>query len=120
MWCSQPDWFNVRATVTYFSHDFNKPPWYNACPAPGCNKKVTEDAQGQFHCAKCNKSYAEYIPRYVCNSVIMNSSIDEMVWWCRYILNLLASDATGSQWLSCFNDQAEVCNPLQHVAYPGA
>ena len=35
------DFLTVKATVTNIKHDFNKPPWYYACPSPSCNKKVT-------------------------------------------------------------------------------
>jgi hypothetical protein len=26
--CQQPDYFSVRATVTYLSNNFDKPPWF--------------------------------------------------------------------------------------------
>jgi len=83
----KPDYFSVRATVTYFRSDMDKAPWYMACPAPNCNKKVTPGAQGDYICDKCNKSYPNFEARY--------------------ILSLLICDSTGAQWLNAFNEQAE-------------
>jgi replication factor A1 len=84
----KPDYFSVRGTITFFQHDPAKPPWYNACPAPKCNKKVIfDDGSNTWNCEKCQQSYPNCDPRY--------------------ILRLLACDATGSEWLTAFNDAAE-------------
>ena len=84
----QPDFFTVRATITFFKHDWEKGslPWYMACPTVGCNKKVTEDS-GSWHCEKCSRSYPNASPRY--------------------ILSLMVCDPTGSTWLTAFNDAAQ-------------
>jgi replication factor A1 len=60
----KPDYFVVKGTVTFYRHDMEKPPWYNACPAPDCNKKVTQnDPAGLWFCEKCDKSYPAPVPR---------------------------------------------------------
>lgn len=84
----KPDFFVTRGTITFFKHDFEKGsmPWYNACPQPNCNKKVTEEA-GAWHCDKCNRNYPAPSPRF--------------------ILSLMVCDATGSTWLTAFNDAAQ-------------
>ena len=87
--CLQPDFFSVRATVTFFKHDWDKGslPWYMACPQPNCNKKVTEES-GSWHCEKCARSYPAPSPRF--------------------ILSLMVCDSTGSTWLTAFNDAAQM------------
>jgi len=84
----KPDFFLVRATITFFKHDWEKGslPWYNACPGPNCNKKVVEE-NGAWHCDKCNRNYPNCSPRY--------------------ILSLMVCDPTGSTWLTAFDDAAK-------------
>jgi len=85
---AKPDYFAVKATITFYRHDFEKPPWYMACPDEKCNKKVTQNEQdGSWYCEKCSKAHPEAKPRY--------------------ILSLLCCDSTGSQWLTAFNESAE-------------
>lgn len=79
----KPDYTCFKGTITYIKHDND--PWYNACPAVDCNKKVIEN-MGGWHCEKCNKTH------------------DTMVR--RFILSVVASDHTGQQWVSLFNDTA--------------
>jgi replication factor A1 len=76
----------VRGTITFFNNDPAKPPWYPACPTEGCNKKLVEEG-GAWHCNKCNKSFPQ--PNL------------------RYILSCQASDHTGQQWVTAFNECAE-------------
>jgi len=84
----KPDYFAVKGTITFFRHDFDKPPWYMACPDDKCNKKVTQNEQdGTWYCEKCSKAYPDAKPRY--------------------ILSLLCCDSTGSHWLTAFNESAE-------------
>jgi replication factor A1 len=83
----KPDFFSVRGTITFFTHDPEKPPWYNACPVPKCNKKVSlDESTNQWYCDKCSISQATCDPRY--------------------ILRFLACDGTGSEWLTAFNEMA--------------
>jgi replication factor A1 len=81
-----PDYLSCRATVTLLRNDTNKPPWYMACQT--CNKKVTDTGDGNWHCEKCNTSGVIAVPRY--------------------ILSAMIADSTGAQWVSLFNEQAEV------------
>lgn len=85
----KPDYFTVRGTITFFQHDPEKPPWYNACPTPKCNKKVTHDeSNNTWYCDKCAQPFPSCEPRY--------------------ILRFLACDGSGSEWLTAFNDPAEL------------
>jgi replication factor A1 len=85
----KPDYLSVRGTITFFQHDPDKPPWYNACPTPKCNKKVMlDEANNLWQCEKCNQSFPKCDPRY--------------------ILRLMACDGSGSEWLTAFNEAAEV------------
>ncbi|KND02596.1 replication factor-a protein 1 (rpa1) [Spizellomyces punctatus DAOM BR117] len=79
----KPDYFRVRALVTFFK-DQNL--WYPACPSENCNKKVTDVSTG-WRCEKCDKLYPN--PSY------------------RYILSLSISDHTGGMWLQAFNETAQ-------------
>jgi replication factor A1 len=83
----KPDYFITQGTVTFYKHDNERPPWYNACPSEGCNKRVNPDEQGGWICEKCNKTYPTCQPRF--------------------ILSVMACDASGSHWLNAFNDTAE-------------
>jgi len=83
---SKPAFFLARATVTFFRHDSQKPPWYTACPAEKCNRKVNEK-DGAYYCEKCTQSFPGYKPRY--------------------ILSLLVCDHSGSTWLTSFDDTAK-------------
>jgi len=78
-------YFSVRATVTEIKQSRDHPPWYQACPVEGCNKKMTE-VGGVYHCAKCGSTHDHFKPRYV--------------------LSINANDHSGSSWLTCFNDTA--------------
>jgi replication factor A1 len=80
------DWFVVRGTVTFCpNQDGNF--IYNACPSDNCQKKVIEEGDRQWHCAKCNQTFGNFehrmIPRFS------------------------VQDATGQAWISVFNDVAQ-------------
>jgi len=81
------DWFVVKATVTFYRHEIEKPPWYLACPTLACNKKVIPDGN-EWICEKCQGRFTNASPRY--------------------ILSLMCCDSTGSTWLTAFNDVAEI------------
>jgi replication factor A1 len=49
--------------------------------------QVTENGQGGWFCEKCNKAYPTNLPRY--------------------IFNFGVGDATGTQWISVFNEVRE-------------
>jgi replication factor A1 len=87
----KPDFFSVRGVITFIKQEYDKPPYYKACPGhkddgKECQRKVTDEGNGQYFCAGCNKSFTTFTPRYV--------------------LSLLACDSTGANWLSAFNDEA--------------
>jgi len=81
---SDPDIFEVRATLTHIKTD-QRTMWYIACP--NCKKKVsgTDEDNLQGHCEKCDKT-------------VMGSR--------RWIFTGTLSDATGTRYVSFFDDQA--------------
>ena len=81
---SQVDFFSCVACITAIRH--NQKISYSACPDPKCGGKVTMGTDGQYFCAKCNKSMAQATERYM--------------------LHVQLADATGSIWVTCFNDTA--------------
>ncbi len=82
----KPDYVKCRARVAFVKKDMERPPWYTACPK--CNKKVSEAQAGEWACDSCGwrGDKAEK----------------------RYILSLLAADASGDRWLTAFNDLAHL------------
>lgn len=81
---SQVDYFTCVACITAIRH--NAKISYSACPDPKCGGKVTMGTDGQYFCGKCNKSMAQAAERYM--------------------LHVQLADATGSIWVTCFNDTA--------------
>lgn len=78
------DFFSVRAHNVFIKKENCM---YQACPGGECNKKVRED-NGQYRCEKCDRSYPDFKYRLMLQSNI--------------------ADHTGSQWITSFQDQAEV------------
>ena len=80
------DWITVRVTIVAVGHDSNNIPCYPSCPV--CTKKVIQSANipGCWHCDACNQTYSAYQPRYV--------------------LNVHCADASGTRWITAFNDVA--------------
>lgn len=60
--------------------------FFQACPKPDCNKKVTEGNMG-YHCEKCNQTSPDF------------------KW--RLMLQTCIADWSGCLWFTCFQDQAE-------------
>ncbi|TRM59296.1 hypothetical protein BD626DRAFT_508842 [Schizophyllum amplum] len=79
------DYFSVRTTVMHIK-DNNFA--YPACRNPGCNKKVLENAPGEWRCEKCNVTHTS--PDY------------------RYMLQLAVADLHGQAWFQGFNDAGQV------------
>ncbi|KAG5365426.1 Replication factor A protein 1 [Yarrowia sp. C11] len=80
----KPDYYTLQAWVVHIrTNNFA----YPACQTPDCNKKVIESGE-EWLCEKCNKTMDK--PLY------------------RYILSINVGDATGSMWLTAFNEPAEV------------
>ncbi|EQC42538.1 hypothetical protein SDRG_00269 [Saprolegnia diclina VS20] len=80
----KPDYITLKGAVSYIKHDANVS--YQACPK--CQKKVVQDAAGNYSCEKCQAS----LP--TCEN--------------RYILSLVLQDCAGSTWASAFNDQGKI------------
>ena len=102
---SKPDWVSFKASVSFIKSDREGGAWYSACmnAEEPCKQrcKVNQQADGMFHCEKCNQSYPDC--KY------------------RYIFSATLSDASGTSWVSFFDDQAKVlldgmdANDLQKI-----
>ncbi|KAK7407071.1 hypothetical protein VNO78_08712 [Psophocarpus tetragonolobus] len=84
----KPDWISVNATVSFIkSENF----CYPGCPIMigdrQCNKKVTNNGDGKWHCDRCNQS------------------IDACDY--RYILSFQIMDHTGVTWVTAFQESGE-------------
>jgi len=79
---TQADYFTCVACITTIKHDSRFS--YTSCPT--CNSKVTAGTDGQYFCAKCNRSMSETTEAYT--------------------LRMQIADATGSIWVTCFRDAA--------------
>mmetsp|Transcript_14689 Transcript_14689/g.35853 ORF Transcript_14689/g.35853 Transcript_14689/m.35853 type:complete len:154 (+) Transcript_14689:364-825(+) len=54
------EWFDLKATLIFCrKYEMDRPPWYQACPKEGCNKKVNQMHDDQYQCEKCNATYPE-------------------------------------------------------------
>jgi len=80
----------VPCTISYVKHDESAPLYYKAVPSQNqYNHKVVENTTDPkngkpWYCPYLNQYYDSYIPRF--------------------ILSLVATDFTGSQFLNCFDD----------------
>jgi replication factor A1 len=81
---SEPDYFNVRCTITHIKSG-ERTLWYIACP--DCKKKLASADEDNLtaHCEKCDKTTQGTR---------------------RWIFQATANDATGSRFVSLFDDQA--------------
>uniref|UniRef100_A0A8C4IFW8 Replication protein A subunit n=1 Tax=Dicentrarchus labrax TaxID=13489 RepID=A0A8C4IFW8_DICLA len=79
------EYFTCLATVVYFRKDNCL---YQACPSADCNKKVTDQQNGLYRCEKCNREFPNF--KY------------------RLILNANLADFGDNQWVTCFQETAEV------------
>lgn len=80
----KPDYFSTIATIIYLKKDNCL---YQSCPAPDCKKKVLEDNDG-YRCEKCDRVYPDF--KY------------------RLLLSANMADFSGNQWITGFNEQAEL------------
>lgn len=81
----KPDYVTFKGVITHIFRE--REPWYTACPAKDCNKKVIEAFDGQWSCEKCNAQYPNCIRRYMLYASI--------------------SDHTNDTGFTLFNDTAE-------------
>ncbi|XP_052800689.1 replication protein A 70 kDa DNA-binding subunit-like [Mya arenaria] len=79
------DYFTSRGTVVFLRKENSM---YQACPTESCNKKVVDQGNGMFRCEKCQAEYPKY------------------KW--RMILSVNLADHTGNQWVTCFQESAEI------------
>ncbi|KAM9788505.1 replication protein A 70 kDa DNA-binding subunit-like [Neosynchiropus ocellatus] len=79
------DYFSCVATVAYIRKENCL---YRACPSADCNKKVTERGAGLWRCDKCDREFPTF--KY------------------RLLLSVNLSDYGDQQWVTCFQDTAEV------------
>ncbi|RDX67786.1 Replication protein A 70 kDa DNA-binding subunit C, partial [Mucuna pruriens] len=84
----KPDWVSVCATLSFIKVDNF---CYPGCPIMigdrQCNKKVTNNGDGKWHCDRCNQS------------------IDTCDY--RYILSFQIQDHTGVTWVTAFQESGE-------------
>ncbi|XP_002730881.2 replication protein A 70 kDa DNA-binding subunit-like [Saccoglossus kowalevskii] len=91
----KPDYFSCKATVIFIKKDNCM---YKACPSAECNKKVVENSDGSYRCEKCAKEYPDF--KY------------------RMLLVINTVDFGDGQWVTCFQDQAQVIlggNTAEHI-----
>ncbi|KAL6256338.1 hypothetical protein P5V15_012455 [Pogonomyrmex californicus] len=79
-----PDLFSVVATINLVRVENSI---YKACPVESCKKKLIDQSTGIFRCEKCNKDYPNFVYRL--------------------LLSMNIADATGSRWITAFNEEAE-------------
>lgn len=60
------DYFSCRATILFVKPDTVM---YTACPADKCNKKVTQEPNGDWRCEKCDRNYPEPDVRFVASRI---------------------------------------------------
>ncbi|XP_014477578.1 PREDICTED: replication protein A 70 kDa DNA-binding subunit [Dinoponera quadriceps] len=78
------DVFSVVATINIIRVENSI---YKACPVESCKKKLVDQSTGIFRCEKCNKDYPNFVYRLLASMNI--------------------ADATGSRWITAFNEEAE-------------
>lgn len=83
----------------------------------GCNKKVTETMNGEFHCEKCNKTFPTVRLFFLLYSrlsysyyLILSYLILPIQCIRRYILSVSMADHSGSNWFTLFNDTVIASN----------
>ncbi|KAM7374453.1 hypothetical protein PAMP_007109 [Pampus punctatissimus] len=90
LWGEEADYFSCVATVLYTRKENCL---YQACPSANCNKKVIDQLNGRYRCEKCNREFPNF--KY------------------RLLLSANLADFEDNQWVTCFQDTAEVllgCN----------
>lgn len=79
----------------------------------GCNKKVTETMNGEFHCEKCNKTFPTVRLFSVLSSprlILLSYLLLPTQCIRRYILSVSMADHSGSNWFTLFNDTVITIN----------
>ncbi|XP_042529743.1 replication protein A 70 kDa DNA-binding subunit [Dipodomys spectabilis] len=89
------DYFSSVATIVYLRKENCM---YQACPSQDCNKKVIDQQNGLYRCEKCDREFPNF--KY------------------RMILSANIADFQENQWVTCFQESAEVILG-QNAAYLG-
>ncbi|XP_060902628.1 replication protein A 70 kDa DNA-binding subunit [Labrus mixtus] len=89
------DYYTCIATIVYLRKENCL---YQACPSQDCNKKVVDQQNGMFRCEKCDKEFPNF--KY------------------RLVLSANIADYGDNQWVTCFQESAEVILG-QNAAYLG-
>eukprot|EP00550_Attheya_septentrionalis_P007580 CAMPEP_0198296596 /NCGR_PEP_ID=MMETSP1449-20131203/33246_1 /TAXON_ID=420275 /ORGANISM="Attheya septentrionalis, Strain CCMP2084" /LENGTH=643 /DNA_ID=CAMNT_0043997261 /DNA_START=49 /DNA_END=1980 /DNA_ORIENTATION=+ len=88
----KPDWVSFKGTFNFIKKDKDGGAWYPACANAGepCKNrfKVTQTADGNWYCDKCQGTYPNCVRRFIFSATI--------------------TDDTSTTWVSIFNEQAEV------------
>ncbi|KAM4547218.1 replication protein A 70 kDa DNA-binding subunit-like [Fundulus diaphanus] len=79
------EYFSCVATVVYMRKENCL---YQACPSADCNKKVIDQQNGFYRCEKCNREFPNF--KY------------------RLLLSANLADFGDNQWVTCFQETAEV------------
>uniref|UniRef100_A0A8C8S6D7 Replication protein A subunit n=1 Tax=Pelusios castaneus TaxID=367368 RepID=A0A8C8S6D7_9SAUR len=79
------DYFSCVGTVVFMRKDNCM---YQACPSQDCNKKVIDQQNGLYRCEKCDREFPNF--KY------------------RMILSVNIADCQENQWVTCFQESAEV------------
>lgn len=87
----KPDWISFKGRFNFLKKDKEGGAWYTACPnseEPCKNRyKVTQTADGSWHCERCQQMYPTCVRRYIFSATV--------------------ADDTSTTWASLFNEQAE-------------
>ncbi|CAM2104241.1 replication protein A 70 kDa DNA-binding subunit [Caretta caretta] len=79
------DYFSCVGTVVFLRKENCM---YQACPSQDCNKKVIDQQNGLYRCEKCDREFPNF--KY------------------RMILSVNIADCQENQWVTCFQESAEV------------
>ncbi|GLH01762.1 Replication protein A subunit [Gryllus bimaculatus] len=79
------EYFTCKATIMLIKSENSI---YKACPTASCNKKVTDLQNGSYRCEKCCQEFQDY--KY------------------RLLVQATLADWSGKQWVSAFQESAEV------------
>uniref|UniRef100_A0ACD5W398 Uncharacterized protein n=1 Tax=Avena sativa TaxID=4498 RepID=A0ACD5W398_AVESA len=62
----KPDWINVEGTISHINTEkFSYPACTMELDGKRCNRKVTHNGDGKWHCSKCEHSSQHYEHRYL-------------------------------------------------------
>lgn len=89
------DYYTCIATIVFLRKENCL---YQACPSQDCNKKVVDQQNGMYRCEKCDKEFPNF--KY------------------RLILSANIADYGDNQWVTCFQESAELILG-QNAAYLG-